>query len=471
MSHRALRPGTSYLLRDYIEQSLYHATKGYFSNSTPPILPSLSKTTSLNALRDQQAYQLDVSSVYRRHDHGWMTPVQLFSPHLSNAIANRILHTSSNKEEEDEDGLIHVIEIGPGVGTLAKDILNYMPHRILKRLRYSLVEISPTLSRLQASALSDWIEAGVVNPVVADARKLTSTDLKVDGVKNSHVHIIATEVLDNLPHDLVRLHALGSEGGGGGDSDSEQVGIEEGRIHVSRGGSMEDRSSRTLSWQQDREIDIDILESIHAFDLMNTVPSSFAGDTLSSNKNSSNNSSFISDYLRSVLDRFINSRMTNMDGSHILKEIWVPTGCYQLLNNLINLFPTASFTITDFHTFPGSLPGLLAPVVQRVIKGSALTYDSVHEAPFGLVDILFPTDFQRVAHAHNSITSRLRVENEHEENGQKFEYNVQSQAEFFKRFASEDDIKLTTCLNGFNPVIQDFENVSYLLIDRKSKST
>lgn len=436
MCRSFLKPASPFLLRDFIQQSLYHSAHGYFSSSIPPILSSSSISSPILNLRDRQSYEATVSNAYREHDHGWMTPVQLFSPHLSHAIANRILSSvSSQHGSSSSDSPIHIIEIGPGMATLAHDILSFFPPSILSRLRYSLIEVSPTLSRLQASVVSSWVKAQVAVPVLTDARDWSPD---IDG-EESHVHIIATEVLDNLPHDFVRIQQAGRL--------NDEIVVEQARVHVKPDADMNDRSSRSLHWDSGITVDAKTTEAMNAFDLFRNDNHSGSGDTFSN-------------FLRKAMDTIISSGAGGSGGG---QEVWVPTGCYQLLESLLKVAPNASFTIADFTSFPGTLPGLLGPVVQRVRRGSAFVYDTVHEAPFGEVDIMFPTDFHRVAHAHDSFRnggSKI--------SSTQFNYEIITQADFFNRFANEDDIRSTTCKDGFNPVLQDFKNVSILMIDPKN---
>lgn len=122
----ARRPGAGPLLRmrDYIYNSLYDSN-GYFQAGTGPVLPRLDNAPSLfSELPNQKAYHEMVAARFRQkcsmgnHVHGWLTPVELFSPFLSRAIANRIV-----RQHGDPNQPLHVVEIGGGSGSLCSDIL------------------------------------------------------------------------------------------------------------------------------------------------------------------------------------------------------------------------------------------------------------------------------------------------------------------------------------------------------------
>lgn len=306
---------------------------------------------------------------------------------------------------------MHVIEIGAGRGTLAKDMLQYFSlhnPQFLDRLKYTTIDVSPTLSTLQRVTLQPWVDSNIVHVVCKNAVDWLSTFVPLP---KHHVHIIATEVLDNMPHDLVEISA-----------NNELV-----QAHI------DVENSALLTWEP--TLDNDTQLAIDAFDL-----------TRASSLQSS---------VAALFDTVING------GS---RQIWVPTLAFQLLRTLVSRVPTASLTFSDFTSFPGSLPGFLAPVIQRVNRGTAVVYDSIECAPFGTVDIMFPTNFECLSHAHMALFHQLETCRQTSQRVS-FHRDVITHYDFFKRFAPHGDVVNSTCLDGYNPVLQDFKNTSYLLVD------
>lgn len=407
------------LLREYIHQALYHPKLGYFSKSIPPILQH---RIPLNfpSFANRSEYQNAVASTYGAHQHGWMTPVELFSPHLSHAIANRI------RAAAPPSGIAHVVEIGPGRATLARDILSYLSQHdptFMSRLRYTLLEVSPTLSRLQSITVAPWVNSGVAQTVCADAHDWFAQLCNDSAAVDAHYHIIATEVLDNLAHDLVRIAPDGT--------------ILQGYIHVDRsdGSIVNNRETRSLHWQS--ALDVETAAAIDAFNIGRSAPLNLSSWSVMST-------------FRSILDQVVTGGT---------EEVWVPTVCYSLLRAIVTAVPFASFTVADFTSFPGALQGRLAPVVQSVRGGTAVVYDSVQNAPFGQVDIMFPSDFFALADAHRSLVDS------HLETNSAFNRSIISQSEFFTQFTTTSGISKTMCCDGYNPVLHDFNNTAFLLID------
>lgn len=186
---------TPVLFRDYIHDALYNPKKGYFSHKNPPLLQHPTRI-DFDRIRSKAAYQDAVASTFSKTP-GWMTPVELFSPHLSRAVANRIQSTAPDK------GPLNIIEIGAGRGTLARDILLHWEDNpgLMERVNYITVEISKTLAEIQKESLHHWILKGKASVCNMNALEwFTLERLDLDG----HCHVIATEVLDNMGHDLVR---------------------------------------------------------------------------------------------------------------------------------------------------------------------------------------------------------------------------------------------------------------------------
>lgn len=399
-------------VRQYIQQTLYHPTEGYFSNARSPVL-GYSKRPRLRSIRSRAEYQKYVAAAYAGAEHGWMTPVELFSPHLSKAIGKRI-HSIAPKDEA-----FHIVEVGAGRGTLCCDLLDHWSvakPELLDKVRYNIVEISSSLAQLQSAKLKAWIERGVVAVHNANATEWFDSAVG-ESLSGKHCHIIAAEVLDNLPHDLIRETETGLE-------QAVMVAADCGR-----------GQSEELQWSS--EIDGLTLAAMQAFGF----------DQDSGGVTASPPGSFV-DILRAQFEQLLGGGK---------REVWVPTGSHALLDAIAKSVPHAHMTVSDFHSLPGSLPGENGPVVQSVDGGATVVYSSVQTAPFGKVDIMFPTNFAALARCHSFLT---------QERGHLHVRRVMSQQQFFDEHASEEIKEESTCQDGYNPILQDFRNASFFLADR-----
>lgn len=106
-----------------------------------------------------------------------------------------------------------VVEAGAGAGTLARSILHARP-QVLPALRYVLVEVSPTLRDAQRSGLTLVPPSEVMGAVLTDADgdrhpvsgagPILTALADLPAGPFGHGVVIANELLDNLPFDIVR---------------------------------------------------------------------------------------------------------------------------------------------------------------------------------------------------------------------------------------------------------------------------
>lgn len=154
-----MRTGISYrrfsqqfpcLTRDFIGYSLYDRKHGYFNKkgviNSPPEL-------SFQLFVGSGAYRKHVALLYKEMPGGWLTPVELFQPHYSIAIANWILRTRAALGLNPKDPL-NIVEFGGGSGTCALNILNFLQWThpdLYHTTTYTVIEISATLKECQVS--------------------------------------------------------------------------------------------------------------------------------------------------------------------------------------------------------------------------------------------------------------------------------------------------------------------------------
>ena len=121
------------LTRDFIGRVLYDTDKGYFERD---VIHTAPQPIEFKNLWGRWEYEMAVDKLYRRKPEGWHTPVEVFAPWYSRAIARYMLHqisacgsagsSSLANKRDDDDSLLQVVEIGGGSGTNAVCVLDYL---------------------------------------------------------------------------------------------------------------------------------------------------------------------------------------------------------------------------------------------------------------------------------------------------------------------------------------------------------
>jgi len=104
--------------------------------------------------------------------------------------------------------------------------------------------------------------------------------------------------------------------------------------------------------------------------------------------------------------------------------------------------------LSDFSYLPDTVPGYGSPVVQTRFHQETIAC-STYLLKRGLFDIFFPTDFQLARRLYSHICGK---------NLQSI--RIASHAEWMTQYA---DLRKTTTKSGFNPLIEEFQNVQFLL--------
>ena len=118
-------------------------------------------------------------------------------------LVGRQIAEIEERTRTNEPVPFHIIEAGPGTGRLARDIIAGLAEEypaLARRVIYTLVEISPSLKRLQAAT----IEAGGGQESVAGLRWLSWSEVLGDLRATAfHGCVVANEFLDALPVQVV----------------------------------------------------------------------------------------------------------------------------------------------------------------------------------------------------------------------------------------------------------------------------
>ena len=187
------------LTREFIYASLYAKESGYFTTEDRHVVHVPDQGIDFNNLWGVGEYRKAVAELYRDSNEAWLTPVEVFAPHYSEALARYILNSPFFRKKE-----LEIYEIGGGSGSNALHILNYLKKEVPEvyiKTKYTLIEISPVLAEQQRKRVA------AVHPqqcTVLNQDILTFAD--VYKTVTTPCFFLALEVLDNLPHDKVTLY-------------------------------------------------------------------------------------------------------------------------------------------------------------------------------------------------------------------------------------------------------------------------
>lgn len=109
----------SVLCREFIRRMLYDGKKGYFVSKEREIVHSPEKFIQFKQLWGKAEYNKVCDGLYKQQTEAWLTPVELFAPWYSEAIAKYMI------ENRKSDRLI-IYEIGGGSGANALHVLNFI---------------------------------------------------------------------------------------------------------------------------------------------------------------------------------------------------------------------------------------------------------------------------------------------------------------------------------------------------------
>jgi SAM-dependent MidA family methyltransferase len=174
--------GSRMLVRDFIHNSLYHPTYGYFSKNAQVFSPP--KPYEFNKIRNNSEFMSIYTQQYQnlKGEQIWHTPTELLQPHYGNAIARYLLEQFKLKSSPK----LNIYEIGAGNGTLARNILDLMRQEesdIYKNCNYNIVEISARLAARQKSNLKSHSNAQVVNKSIFEWESLVQDDCFIIGLE------------------------------------------------------------------------------------------------------------------------------------------------------------------------------------------------------------------------------------------------------------------------------------------------
>eukprot|EP00884_Botryococcus_braunii_P011350 jgi/Botrbrau1/20215/Bobra.31_1s0012.1 len=395
------------LFREYLHDSLYHPTEGYFTRQGAPPVGSLPQPLDFSSLKGKDGYLEALHRLYKDLQVSWLTPSELFSPFYGQAIANFIV--DRHRRVFGDQQPLTLYELGGGTGRLALDVCNHLRDSapdLYSGLQYRSVEISPPLAASQEARVSRLGGHSCYQVEVRDGCGREGWG----GRSLDPCYVLALELLDNLPHDRLQREALRrpwlqtrllpSTGPGRVREVLEPV--SDGLIR---------RCLETGDWNQRKPFWHRLLDYA-------------AGEEGS-------------------------------DDDHVL---FLPTGCQQLLETLHDARPVHCLVCVDFDRLPDTqIPGRNAPLVATTEKGGTTDHATPYVAR-GSADIFFPTDFNMLGRMYEAAGKRVGASS-----SDMASQHMKSR-EFMKRYAN---LVETTVSGGYNPLLQDYENTSFFIGERQ----
>ncbi|GIL64584.1 hypothetical protein Vafri_18474 [Volvox africanus] len=384
-------PRDKLLVRDFIQNSLYHPTLGYFNAPTPPV-GSVGGPINYWRIYCRDEFNILVSKKYQELETSFLTPAELFSPWYGACIARHIVeHRRHHLALEGQPLLI--VEVGGGNGTLARDILDWLRDnrpQDYRQTSYTCLEISTSLAARQY----DKVVRQGGHGGRFHLRRGSGLDAATWGSERrwEHTFVLMMEVLDNLPHDRVfrrrpsdpwqqtvvrPAQTDASPAAAAGAASTSQPATRPSGSSMERG-----------PWQLVGEPLSDPL-------LRRTLSAVYRAPTREQQ---------LDDRFYRVLD-FILARDSQPASRD--EVLWLPTACAAFLELLHDLRPNHSLIAADFDKLPDvRLPGRNAPLVAQKVGGRNLDHDTLF-VPWGTADIFFPTDFDALCALYRSAAHHV----------------------------------------------------------------
>lgn len=451
----AARQGVRRLMRDFVHECLY-ARAGYFSSPAERVHHPAAPVR-FTALIGEAEWRQTQTALVEESSAGFLTPVEYFNPWYARALGRYIV--GDHLRHIARVGRTHpgapppplrIVEMGGGNGTCAAAILGLLRDdfpELFETCSYELVEISQTMAERQSARLRengvDGERYAVHNLSAIDwarrqgGQRDRPTESPAgqrqpggDGVEPCY--ILGLELLDNLPHDLLRWTPRGLEQAVVVELSGEplQTGTQTAGAAVAVGACAREQqweplTDEALQWAV-KLLELDTRAAWRAAALSRAR--SHPGLSM----------------LRPA--RLAAAWLSAATAAS--PSLWVPTSAALLLDGLLRSEPAHRLILADFDWLPPQPGGaLLAPVVQS--RTGAHTLDRggrVLEASDGECDVFYPTDFSSLAGLYTALGgARART--------------IKTR-DFMREHA---ELECTETRSGYNPLLEDFSNTALLI--------
>lgn len=392
--------------------SLYNPHYGYFSKQA--VIFSPGEPFDFPALRDEPGFYDELGRRWTEFEDRldsklpapndtrqlWHTPTELFRPYYGQAIARYLMANYIMQMYPYHDLIIY--EMGAGRGTLMMNILDYIRAEepsVYDRIKYKIIEISPSLAEIQNSQLMvDAASRGHADKVEIINRSIFDWNER----EPSPCFFIALEVFDNFAHDIIRYD---------------------------------------LTTEDPLQGMVLITESNDFYEFYEPVLDPVAARYLRV-RHVATDGRYQVPYSNSKMVRWAKGQMPF--APNLSDAEYIPTRLMQFFDILEKYFPAHRLVTSDFHTLPDTVKGLNSPVVQTRYQRRMVPVSTplVHQ---GYFDILFPTNFQTMEVMYRAITGKLT--------------RVKSHEDFLRSWAFIED---TQVQSGENPLLTWYKNASVM---------
>ncbi|KAI8353490.1 S-adenosyl-L-methionine-dependent methyltransferase [Mortierella sp. GBAus27b] len=205
------------LVREFIDDSLYHPHYGYFSKQA--VIFSPETDFEFDKIKDNMEFLDRIADKYKEVEDDmdvrdevarqvWHTPTELFKPWYGYAIAKYIVTEYKLNNYPHKDLIIY--EMGAGNGTLMLNILDYIQQfepSVYERTHYRIIEISKKLAQRQGERQ----EVRDVTRRHSCVEVIHKSIFEWDTLVPDDCFFVGMEVLDNFSHDLIRYDSVTEE--------------------------------------------------------------------------------------------------------------------------------------------------------------------------------------------------------------------------------------------------------------------
>ena len=305
---------------------------------------------------------------------------------------------------------MYIYEIGGGNGTLMLNILDYIREtnlEVYNCTQYRIVEISRQLAMRQRAVL----DKGLSEREHMERVEIIHKDILSWTIPERHCcYVLAMEVVDNLPHNIIRYDLFTSQ-----PLQAVVLIDQNGEFEEAYTSSMDELPQRYLSLRKKlgrKHLPLSHPQAIPALlrKLAHALPYS--------------------------------SRLTARE--------FIPTTLLSLLDVLNEYFPHHHLILSDFDSLPNAIPGYMAPVVQTQYKRNMIPC-TTYLVQQGYFNIFFPTHFGELRGIYRKLCpSYFGTRRMH----------VTTHRKFVEHWG---DMKQTTTQSGENPMRDYYENVKMLI--------
>ncbi|KAI7872018.1 S-adenosyl-L-methionine-dependent methyltransferase [Spinellus fusiger] len=404
---------TKMLVRDFIDNAMYHPSYGYVSKQGDVFSPDIE--FDFPAMQSHKEFTKGLISMHKeaqatRDDtdtnQTWYTPTELFKPWYGHAIAKYMVSEYKLNLYPHRDLIIYEMGAG-GSTTLMMNILDYIQHyepSVYKRTRYNRMEMSHELAKRQLG-YERLNHAKQQHACIHTIQKsIFDWDIHVP----DQCFILGIQTCSKLAHDVVRY-------------------------------------------------DLETLQPYHALVSING-----RGD-YTERYEAADNDPVVSQYLSL-------RRQTRYRSPAIARHFWqkllsqcsmapnmsvpefLPTKMFLLLDNLKQYFPHHRLLMADFFALPEAIEGIDSPVVKTRYNGMIVPCSTYMVQP-GRFDYCFPTNFELLREMYLLVCRGSKA-------GSDRCVKVLSHKDFCERYGEAEQ---TTAQNGENIMLMYYKNMKILL--------